>query len=146
RVGAVGPPDGRHGRPRAHLLEPDASPADGTLRPVFLRSVSLLILAAGLLFLVLPTLLVIPLSLSSGNFLTFPPPGYSFRWYETFLTDTRWVGALERSVVLSALGATIAAMTGMLGAWFIEKHRSPVTALVRTVAVSPIVLPPIVLA
>lgn len=110
------------------------------------RLVSLAILAIGLVFLVLPTLLVIPLSFSSGDFLTFPPAGYSTRWYETVVADPRWLGALERSVALSALGATVATATGMLGAWFIEKHRNPLTALVRTIAVSPIVLPPIVLA
>ncbi len=110
------------------------------------RFASLLMLGAGLVFLVAPTLLVIPLSFSANDYLTFPPSGYSLRWYEAFLTDPRWINAFERSVILSALGATLAVAAGMLAAWYIENHRNPVTSTIRTVAVSPIVLPPIVLA
>ena len=34
-----------------------------------------------LLFLMVPVLIVVPLSFSDTRFMTFPPPGYSLRWY-----------------------------------------------------------------
>jgi ABC-type spermidine/putrescine transport system permease subunit II len=111
-----------------------------------LRALGSLVLVTGLVFLVLPTLLVIPLSFSSSDFLTFPPAGFSLRWYATFVADPRWLGAFERSVLLSATGATIASVVGMLAAWVIVAHRNLGTAAILTIAISPIVLPPIVLA
>ena len=40
-----------------------------------------------LLFLIAPILVIIPLSFSSGSFLTYPLPGLSLRWYEDFFTS-----------------------------------------------------------
>ena len=36
-------------------------------------------------YLLFPILIVIPLSFSSGKYLTFPPPGFSLQWYRQFL-------------------------------------------------------------
>ena len=41
-------------------------------------------------FLILPILVIVPLSFSSGTFLTFPLPGLSLRWYEEFFTSAPW--------------------------------------------------------
>ena len=41
------------------------------------------IVVAILLFLVLPVLVIVPLSFSAGSFLTFPLPGLSFQWRPT---------------------------------------------------------------
>jgi putative spermidine/putrescine transport system permease protein len=43
----------------------------------------------GLVFLTVPILIVIPMSFSSARALTFPPPGFSLRWYEAFFGDPR---------------------------------------------------------
>ena len=37
-----------------------------------------------LFFLIVPTLIVIPVSFSSTTSLMFPPPGWSTRWYASF--------------------------------------------------------------
>ncbi|MCM2330345.1 MAG: ABC transporter permease, partial [Pseudomonas sagittaria] len=39
-----------------------------------------------LLFLILPVLVIIPLSFNSGTFLVYPLQGFSLRWYEEFFT------------------------------------------------------------
>jgi putative spermidine/putrescine transport system permease protein len=41
-------------------------------------------------FLILPILIIVPLSFSSGTFLTFPLPGLSLRWYQEFFTSAPW--------------------------------------------------------
>jgi ABC-type spermidine/putrescine transport system permease subunit II len=41
----------------------------------------------GLAFLVVPVLMIFPLSLDPGNTLRFPPSGISVRWYEAYLTS-----------------------------------------------------------
>jgi putative spermidine/putrescine transport system permease protein len=45
------------------------------------RIIFVLLCAAVLLYLVLPILIVVPMSFSSARFLTFPPPSLSLRWY-----------------------------------------------------------------
>ena len=44
-----------------------------------------------LVFLVAPILVVFPLSLSSGELLVLPTPGYSWRWYADFFSSQRWL-------------------------------------------------------
>ena len=43
-------------------------------------------------YLLFPILIVIPLSFSSGKYLTFPPPGFSLQWYANFFTRSAWTG------------------------------------------------------
>ena len=35
-----------------------------------------------LVYLILPVLIIAPISFSSARFLTFPPPSFSLRWYQ----------------------------------------------------------------
>ncbi len=66
--------------------------------------------------LVLPTLIVIPMSFSAADILIFPPIGFSFRWYENFFSDPQWRAAAVNSVTI-ALGTTcLATVLGVLAA------------------------------
>ena len=42
------------------------------------------LVAAIVIFLIAPTLIVIPISFSADRYMTFPPTGWSTRWYESF--------------------------------------------------------------
>ena len=44
---------------------------------------------AVLFFLILPTLIVIPMSFSGASFLEFPPTSFSLRWYDGLLHLSR---------------------------------------------------------
>jgi putative spermidine/putrescine transport system permease protein len=52
--------------------------------------------AAIYLFLMLPLLVVFPISLSSAPYMQFPPPGLSCQWYQRFLDDPQWIDATVR--------------------------------------------------
>ena len=39
--------------------------------------------AAVLLFLIVPVLIIVPLSFNAGSFLSYPLTGVSLRWYQT---------------------------------------------------------------
>ena len=43
-------------------------------------------------FLVVPSVLVVPMSFSETEYLSFPPKGFSLQWHQKFFTDQRWVG------------------------------------------------------
>ena len=46
-----------------------------------------------LVFLVLPSLIVIPMSLGEESYIAFPPKGLTLKWYQAFLTDSDWIRA-----------------------------------------------------
>ena len=53
-------------------------------------------------FLILPILIIVPLSFSSGTFLTFPLPGLSLRWYQEFFTSAPWRLSLRNSLIVAS--------------------------------------------
>ena len=53
-------------------------------------------------FLILPILVLIPISFSSGSYLAFPPPGYSLKWYARYIEEPGWVDATLRSLEIGA--------------------------------------------
>jgi putative spermidine/putrescine transport system permease protein len=69
------------------------------------------------LFLVLPTLAVVPLSFTTTDFIIFPPRGFSWRWYEAFFIRPEWRGALTNSLIVgiftSALATTLGTMVSL---------------------------------
>src|SRR5947199_5511827 len=46
-----------------------------------------------LLYLMLPVLIIVPMSFSSTRFLTFPPPALSLRWYQEYIGNAAWMQA-----------------------------------------------------
>jgi putative spermidine/putrescine transport system permease protein len=65
---------------------------------------------AGLVFLFLmsPTLIVVPMSFSASDLLEFPPRDWSLRWYGAFFGSSTWMAALRVSLLLGVLTALIA--------------------------------------
>jgi putative spermidine/putrescine transport system permease protein len=50
-----------------------------------------------LLFLLLPIIVIVPLSFSSGSFLSYPLPGWSLQWYEELFASAEWARAARNS-------------------------------------------------
>ena len=101
--------------------------------------------AAVFFFLILPTFIVVPISLSAGDFLAFPPPGWSFRWYLSYFRQPPWLHAtlLSFEVALATmLGSTV---LGTLAAYGVLRGRLRRRTLVVSLIVSPIIVPPIVI-
>ena len=102
--------------------------------------------AAVLVFLLLPIAAVIPLSFSSGSFLTYPVPGWSLRWYQEVLQGDRWLGALGNSLRI-ALAATAAALVlGTAAALGLARWRHPLATALKLLMLSPMIVPVILVA
>ncbi|WP_119300692.1 ABC transporter permease [Dongia deserti] len=98
---------------------------------------TLLVLA----FLLLPLLVIVPVSLTSGNTLIFPTPGVSLRWYEEVVTDPRWVGALWNSLLVGVSSTMLATIMGVLAAIGLAWGSFPGRKLIYAVAAAPLVAP-----
>jgi ABC-type spermidine/putrescine transport system permease subunit II len=94
-------------------------------------------------FLLVPGLMILVASLSSGQFLEFPPDGLSLHWYGELLRDPTWRGALWTSVRIAAAGALVATLTGTAAALGLRRVRTRSRAL-RSAFIAPIALPYIV--
>jgi putative spermidine/putrescine transport system permease protein len=105
-----------------------------------------LITLAVLGFLILPILVIVPLSFSSGTFLTFPLPGLSLRWYEEFFTSAPWRLSLRNSVIVATAATVIATVLGTLAALGLTRARLPGQGLLMGLIVSPMVVPLVIVA
>jgi len=101
---------------------------------------------AVILYLVFPVVVVVAISFSAGNFLRFPPPGLSLRWYQTIAGDPEWVSALWVSVRVGALASAIATVLGVPAAFALTRYVIPAKSLVGALILCALVTPPIVTA
>ncbi|MDI6024835.1 ABC transporter permease subunit [Corticibacterium sp. UT-5YL-CI-8] len=98
-----------------------------------------------LMVLTVPIVVVMILSFSKASFLTFPPPGFSLRWYEKFFSDTEWMTAFTNSLVIAAMSAVFAVTLGGMAALGIVRSSIKGKSAIMLLLVSPVIVPPVVL-
>lgn len=99
-----------------------------------------------LLFLALPILVVIPAAFSSDSQLAFPPKGFSLKWFEVAWNTQGFWDALQVSLAVALLAASIALVIGTLASFAIVRHRFPGRHLFELLFMTPLVFPAIVFA
>lgn len=67
----------------------------------------------GLAFLLLPVLLVLPISFSADQYLSFPPSSFSIKWYINIFTNSDWYIPLIRSVVIALCVGFLSVILGL---------------------------------
>jgi putative spermidine/putrescine transport system permease protein len=95
-------------------------------------------------FLILPTLIVIPMSFSRNDILIFPPSGFSLRWYENFFAADEWrqatlnslIIAISTMVLATALGTSAALGLTRIG----PRLRGPMTLLFLVPVIAPAIV------
>lgn len=100
---------------------------------------------AGYALLLSPVIVVAVISFSAGDFLTFPPPGLSTRWYAQLLGNAELMAALRNSLVLALIVATIALLAGLPAAYAVARLRFPGRDAIAGVLMAPLLLPTLVL-
>jgi putative spermidine/putrescine transport system permease protein len=101
---------------------------------------------AVLLFLILPILIVVPISFSSGNVLAFPLPGFSLRWYATIATTPAWLDAARNSLVIGVCSTILAMILGTMAAIGLARAKFRFKGAVMALIVSPILIPIVITA
>ena len=117
------------------------SPASDTQIPHRARIWLYLVAISVMAFLILPTLIVIPMSFSASQYLEFPPRQWSLRWYENYFNSAAWMQATVTSIKAGVLTAVVATPLGTLAAYglFVSRLRAAANRIsaVRTSSTTP---------
>ena len=99
---------------------------------------------AMLVFLLLPILVIVPLSFSASSFLAYPMPGWSLQWYENLFTSAEWARAAKNSFIVAPAATVIATVLGTLTAVGLARVQFPGKGLLMSVLIAPMVVPIVV--
>ncbi|AXK38095.1 ABC transporter permease [Crenobacter cavernae] len=97
-----------------------------------------------LLFLVLPVLVIVPLSFNEGSFLVYPLTGFSMRWYEDFFGSAEWMRSLKNSLIVAPSATVLAMVFGTLASIGLTRAEFRGKALLMSVLISPMVVPVVI--
>lgn len=65
-------------------------------------------------FLLLPILFIAALSFGSSQWLIFPPPGWTLRWYQELLEDPRWLDSAWTSFRIALIVTVLSVLLGLV--------------------------------
>ncbi|MCP1309403.1 ABC transporter permease [Paenibacillus tyrfis] len=97
------------------------------------------------LFVVSPLLVIIPTSLTSAKYLSFPPVGFSFQWYAKIFDRPEFVDSFWFSLQLAALTAVISTLLGTIAGLALHKYKFPGKGLINGLLLSPLTVPALII-
>jgi putative spermidine/putrescine transport system permease protein len=104
------------------------------LWPVFLSCVAA--------FMVIPLLISLSVSVTTDSIMTFPPKGFSWRWYREIISDSVWTDAFLDTMVIGSICAAIATTIGTLSAYGITRiHHESARNWILVVFLGPLAVP-----
>lgn len=99
---------------------------------------------AALMFLALPALVALPVSLTPKRFLSMPTDALSLRHYANLLGSPEWLSSIWQSLVIAVSASAIATVFGTLCAIGLWRLSSRAAEAIRGVLLLPLVIPPII--
>ena len=99
-----------------------------------------------MLLLVIPTLIVMPMSFSDSQYLEFPPDNWSLRWYVEYFESSKWMRATVTSLQVGILTMLLATPMGVMAAYalFVSGHRA--SRALFAFLITPMIVPVILIA
>ena len=125
--------------------EASVSPAPATRAQTVLKAVGAVLAWCGYIFLLVPSIVVIPISFSGSSELQFPPRTFSTALYAQFFTDRAWWGAALQSVVVGLLTAVVSLAVALPGAYALARSSFRGKQVVEVLLISPMLVPVVVL-
>lgn len=95
------------------------------------------------LFLLAPIAIVVIAAFNSGQYLRFPPEGFSLRWFDKFLHSEPFVDAFLFSLKLATIATLLATTIGTAAAFFIVRRARRFRTLLQLLMISPLPVPAI---
>lgn len=98
------------------------------------------------LFLLAPLIIVVVISFSSNQYISFPPEGFTLRWYELLPTKTQFMSGLQTSLITAGITTVIVLLIGVPASLAIHRYEFRGKAMVSAFFLSPLLVPSIVIA
>jgi len=95
-------------------------------------------------FLLLPTMLIVPMSFGPEKYLEFPPRALSLRWYLEYFRDPEWIRPTLFSFRIALLTAGAATTLGTAAALALVRGRVPGREWVNAAILAPMIVPTII--
>ena len=99
-----------------------------------------------LFLLIVPSLVVVPMSFSDSQYLEFPPKNYSTRWYENYFYSIDWLQATWTSVKVGVLTIFVATPLGIMAAYGLVNSNAKMRNILFPIMISPMMVPVILVA
>ena len=103
-------------------------------------------LAAVLVFLSAPLVVVAGVSVNERKLLFFPPKGFSIGWYGEMLTQSQWLTPINNSLIIASLAGVIAVSIALPLAYFLWRYRVFYAKVLYALGLVPFALPPVITA
>ncbi len=102
--------------------------------------------AAVLVFLIAPVVIILIVSFSGADYLSFPPPRLSLRWYGRFFGVPDWRRSITVSVQVASLTMVFATVLGLTASLALVRGRFRWKGAVYAFLISPMIVPTIITA
>ncbi|MBE2274853.1 MAG: ABC transporter permease [Rhodobacteraceae bacterium] len=109
------------------------------------RTVNLLAIVF-IAFLLLPSLIVVPMSFGNSDQIIFPPKGFSVRMFEKYFSDSGWIAATLLSLRVAIWTTVLSVCLGVPAAYALVRGRFPGRRVLALFLLTPIMVPSVVLA
>ena len=94
-----------------------------------------------LLYVALPSVVVMVTAFNDKALLSFPPTGFSLKWFERALTYEDFRKGIINGLIITGWTSVIALVCGTCAAFAIDRFRFPGRAWLEAVLLSPLVIP-----
>lgn len=96
-------------------------------------------------FLIGPLVIIMAASFGEQNALVFPGQGFTFKWYAQVFQMSSFINAALLSIEIAFAATAIALLLGVPAAYAINRYSFPGKGFVKTLFLSPVLIPCIVL-
>jgi putative spermidine/putrescine transport system permease protein len=96
---------------------------------------------AALLFLIAPSLIIVPMSFSGSTLLQFPPESWSLRWYQAYFGSVEWRDATIVSVKVAIMTTLVATPIGTAAAYALNSGALRLSGLINVLLTVSLIIP-----
>ncbi|ACY96046.1 MULTISPECIES: ABC transporter permease [Thermomonospora] len=96
-------------------------------------------------YLILPILIVVPMSFSDSSFLSFPPEKLSLRWFRNLVDDPVWLESAWASLKVALASSVCSVVLGVLAALALVRGRIPFRNTIIAVLLAPLIVPYVII-
>jgi len=94
-----------------------------------------------LVYLIAPSLIIVPMSFSGQSLLQFPPESWSVRWYQAYFGSVEWRDATIVSVKVAIMTTIVATPIGTAAAYAINSGVLRFTGFIQTLLTVTLIIP-----